>query len=167
MASLVDKIGLDLTKAVATGIASKSAVKQGALASAYSKYGPLVTSSLYPSSPYFDDRAFAIEQAQKQMDFQERMSNTAYQRATNDLIKAVLNPGLLYSASAASSPAGSMATTPATATSYQMNRENNSYKLMDTTLKGLFQTLNTALSSLMPRTDTSLSFGRSKVVKAK
>lgn len=167
MDSLVDKIGSDLTKAIVTGIVAKSAVKQGTVASAYSKYGPLVTSSLYPSTPYFDDRAFAIEQAQKQMDFQERMSNTAYQRSMNDLIKAGLNPGLLYSASAASSPSGSMATTPATATSYQMNRENNSYKLMDTTLKGLFQTLNTALSSLTPRTDTSFSFGRSKVIKSK
>lgn len=146
------KIGLGLTKAVFAGIAAKSASEQGTLASAYSKYGPLVTSSLYPSAPYFDDRAFAIDQAQKQMDFQERMSNTAYQRAMNDLIKAGLNPGLLYSASAASSPTGSLATTPATSTSYQMNRENNSYKLMDTTLKGLFQTLNTALSSLTPRT---------------
>lgn len=151
MDSLVDKIGFGLTKAMVTGIAAKSAAKQGALASAYSKFGPLVTSSLYPSAPYLDDRAFAIEQAQKQMDFQERMSNTAYQRAMNDVIKAGLNPGLLYSASAASSPTGSMATTPATSTSYQINRENNSYKLMDTTLKGLFQTLNTALGSLRKR----------------
>lgn len=128
----------------------------GLLGSAYSKYGPLVLSSLEPSSSVvLQDRAFAVEQAQKQMDFQERMSNTAYQRATNDLIKAGLNPGLLYSASAASTPTGSMATTPATYTAYQMNRENNDYKLMDTTLKGLFQTLNTAVGSLQEYKDKS------------
>lgn len=164
--SLSHNIALGLTKAIATGIASKSALKQG-VSSAYSHYGPLVTSSLYPSAPYLDDRAFAIEQAQKQMDFQERMSNTAYQRSAADIMKAGLNPGLLYSASAASSPIGSMATTPATSTSYEIARENNNYKLIDTSLKGLFQTLNTALSSLMPKSDMSMSFGRSKVVKVK
>lgn len=120
----------------------------GLLGAAYSKYGPLVMSSLYPSTPYENDRAFAVEQAQKQMDFQERMSNTAYQRATQDLIKAGLNPGLLYSASAASTPSGALATTPATKTSYEINRETNNYRLMDTTLKGMFQTLNTALGTL-------------------
>lgn len=135
-----------LLNAVRGGIAGASV---GLLGSAYSKYGPSVVSSLQPSNAsVLDDRKFAIEQAQKQMDFQERMSSTAYQRATQDLIKAGLNPGLLYSASAASTPSGSMATTPATSTAYQMNRETNNYKLMDTTLKGLFQTLNTAVGSL-------------------
>lgn len=48
--------------------------------------------------------------AQKQMDFQERMSNTAYSRATEDMIRAGLNPALMYgSAGPASTPSGAMA----------------------------------------------------------
>lgn len=56
-----------------------------------------------------------IDQAQKQMDFQERMSNTSYQRAVADMEKAGLNPMLAYSQGGASTPGGSMATVEAPA----------------------------------------------------
>lgn len=44
--------------------------------------------------------------AQKQMDFQERMSNTSYQRRMEDLTKAGINPMFAINSGGASAPAG-------------------------------------------------------------
>lgn len=55
------------------------------------------------------NNAWSAEQAQKQMDFQERMSNTAHQREIADLKAAGLNPVLSAKLGGASSPTGAMA----------------------------------------------------------
>ncbi len=58
------------------------------------------------------EQRWAKQAAGRQMDFQERMSNTAYQRAMADMKQAGINPIMVTKLGGASTPTGAMAKTP-------------------------------------------------------
>lgn len=63
----------------------------------------------YTSGENALSREFNAREAQKNRDWQERMSNTSYQRVVEDLKLAGLNPILAYDNGGASTPSGSSA----------------------------------------------------------
>lgn len=59
-----------------------------------------------------NDREFNMDEAQKQRDWEEKMSNSAYQRAVADMKAAGLNPAMMYASGGAgmsSTPSGANA----------------------------------------------------------
>lgn len=68
-----------------------------------------VGSSLINSWTQNQTNTANADQAREQMQFQERMSGTAYQRSVEDMRKAGLNPALAYGQGGASTPTGSAA----------------------------------------------------------
>lgn len=67
-----------------------------------------VLGSLFSAKSQAQTNQANADQAQAQMDFQERMSSTAHQREVDDLKKAGLNP-ILSANAGASTPGGAMA----------------------------------------------------------
>jgi len=78
-------------------------------------FGGLVSSAfnaIKPLSGFLGDAATAYgsyREADRNREFQEEMSNTAYQRAVKDLNAAGLSPMLAYSKGGASTPTGAVA----------------------------------------------------------
>ncbi len=96
--------GSQLAKQLASGIAGAAgSAAGGPLGAIAAQAGVNLFSNLF-------EYGLNSYQAKKNRDFQASMSNTSYQRAVKDMLKAGLNPALMYgSGQGASTPSGAMA----------------------------------------------------------